>query len=379
MYFQERYLKENAQFGSLAGLETIELPNKGLLSGLAIKVNGLNAVDTGAPDCWIHDRLKKIELIVNGSQVVKSIDGRQLIADMLYKKTPIWTHDVKNMSGGSTQEWFYINLGRYFHDLDYMLDLGQVNDPELRITTDFALTGHNGWTNGKAMTAKPYYDIVPHILREPEVTPRGYIKTSEIYRFTSGNSKKENMRIPRGPMYSNLYLQSFYASHGLTVDLDYVELNLNSDDVIPIRLNKYDLMADNVRKYGLMTVIQQFWATGAQAYPHPLEIGRLDGLCGGGDVGEVCRMDLWGYVTGVQLRNTTTAAVYAGPSPITAEYHGCLPFGIAAIPYFDPLDERFWIDSSKLGDFWVRVEEDAAADSGTVKLLADEVVTKYLS
>ncbi len=378
MYFQERYLKENAQFGSLAGLETIELPNKGLLSGIAFRVNGVNQADTATPDCWIHDRLTKIEVVVNGSQVVKSIDGRQLLAHMLYQKINDWTHDVKNMSGGSAQEWFYLSFGRFYHDLDYMLDLGRVNDPELRITTNFQLTGHNGWTGGKALTAIPYYDIIPHILRDPVVAPKGYIKTSEVFRFTSGNLKKENMRIPRGPLYSNLYLQIFYASHGLSVDLDYIELNLNSDKIIPIRLSKYGLMADNVRKYGRMTVMQQFWATGSQAYPHPLEVGRLDGLVGGGDDAEVARMDLWGYVTGVQLRNTSGGAVLTDAHAVTLEYKGCLPFGMAAIPYFDPIDERFWIDSSELGDFWVRVEEDAAAASSTPKLLADEVVTKYL-
>ncbi|GAJ23527.1 unnamed protein product, partial [marine sediment metagenome] len=132
-----------------------------------------------------------------------------------------------------------------------MLDLGKVNDPELRIEYDFKKTGHNGWTKGVAMSDEPSRSVVLHLLREPPAEPKGYIKTSEIYRFTSGISKKENMIIPRGPVYSNLYLQSFYASQGLTYLLDKVELNFNNDAIIPLRVGPLELTAELVRQYGL--------------------------------------------------------------------------------------------------------------------------------
>ena len=377
MYWQNRYLKETAQFESLAGLETVDLPNKGLLSGIEIRVWGTIPAEEGKPDCWLHDRIKKFEIIVNGSKVVKSLDGRQLLADMLYKRTPLYGHDMKNINGVSCEEFFYINFGRHYHDLDYMLDLSKVNDPELRMETDFALTGHNGWENGKAMTAKPYYSIILHILREPAAAPKGYLKTSEIYRFASGASKKENMHIPRGPMYSNLYLQSFYKAYGLSGVLDKVELNINSDDIIPFRMGPQELEAEVVRKYGLFQVLQQANVKGGQAYPHPLELGRLDALFGGGVDLHMSRMDLWAQVTGIQLELISSGAGTTNAGVATLDYLGTWPFSVAAIPYFDPWDERFWVDSSKLGDFWLRVEEVAGALTSIVKLLADEVVTKY--
>ena len=148
MYFQNRYLEENKAFPSTVCLETIELPEGGLLSGIEIRVAGTAGVGADKPDVWLHDRIKKVELIVNGSQVVKSLDARQLIADMLYKKTPQYSHDAKNISGGMTEELFYINLGRHYHDIEYMLDLAKVNDPELRLDCDFTLASQNGWTNG---------------------------------------------------------------------------------------------------------------------------------------------------------------------------------------------------------------------------------------
>ena len=151
MYWQNRYLKEGATFDALTGLQTIDLPNKGLLSGIEIRVWGTAGAGGDQPDVWLHDRLQKIELVVNGSKVVKSLTGRQLLADMLYKKTPILSHDIKNMASASCEEFFYINLGRHYHDTEYMLDLGKVTDPEIRITNDFTLAAQNGWTNGVAM------------------------------------------------------------------------------------------------------------------------------------------------------------------------------------------------------------------------------------
>jgi len=378
MYWQQRYLKDTKQFESSAtGLETVDLPKTGLLSGLELRVWGTNGNNAAKPDVWLHDRLKKIEVIVNGSKVVKSLEGTQLLADMLYKKTPHYSHDMKNMNAASAEEFLYINFGRFYHDPDYMLDLAQVNDPELRIDYDFSLTSANGWANGIAMTAAPYYCLIPHILREPAFVPKGYIKTSEAYRFTSGASKKEDMKLPLGPLYANLYLQCWYASHGMTADIDKVELNINNDTIIPFRVGVTDLLAELVRKYGLFEVLQQVTWTNAQAYPHPIEAGLCDGLVALGVNAEVGGFDLWGDAIPASLRKTSDATAAAVAANVWTRYKGTLPFSVAAIPIFDLEDERTWIASSVLGDLWLTVEETASAASSVVKLLADEVVTKY--
>lgn len=380
-YFQQRYLRENRTFAALTGLETIDLPNKGYLSGIEIRVWGTCGVNIANPDVWLHDRIKKIELIVNGSQVVKSYDARQLLAIMLYKKTPHYSHDMKNLSGGSCEEFFYINLGRHYHDLEYMLDLGKVNDPEIRIEHDFGMTTAEGWVNGTAMTVEPQYTIIPHILRDPAVVPKGYIKTSELYRFEQAASKQENMRVPRGPTYSNLYLQSWYRGKGLGNVLEHYEVNINSDDIIPIRTNVQDLIAENIRMYGKMEMTQQFFGLDQQAYPFPLEVGSINGEIWYliADT-ELTHADLWGCAQPIPLRSVAGGGV-AGTNPMMRiTISGGLPFAMAAIPLFDPWDESTWINSAELGDFWVRAELfPAGLAPAVVKLLGDEVVTRYVT
>jgi len=378
MYIQRRYLRENRTFPDLAGLITVDLPNKGLLSGIEMRIWGTAGVDVDKSDTWLHDMVTKIELIVNGSQVVKSLDGRQLQALMHYQKTPLFSHDFKNVTGAAVEEYWYINLGRFYHDLDYMLDLGRVNDPELRITYNFEMASQNGWDNGEALTVKPSYSMVCHLLRDSDIIPKGYIKSSEVYRFTSAANHQENMPIARGPMYSNLYLQSWYKSEGLTTNLDHIEVNINSDDVIPVRLYHTELLAENVRLYGKAEYAGQCYLQNDLAFPWPMEVGHIIG--GGATLvdAQFVHSDLWGLLQTGLVALTSTGGTQAAAMDMRWVVVGAFPFAMAAIPFIDPFEPRTWVDSSKLGDFWVRVEELAGAGThAIIKLLADEVVTEY--
>jgi len=379
MYFQQRYLKEGATFDSLTGLETIDLPESGLLSGIEIRVWGTCGAGGDKPDVWLHDRLKKIEVVAGGLRPIKSLTGEQLLADMLYKRTPIHSHDCKNMPSASCEEFFYINFGRHYHDLDYMLDLSRVNDPELQIDADFTLTSQNGWTNGVAMSATPSYSVIAHILRDPPSTPRGYIKTSEVARFTGAASKKDNLTIPRGPVYSNLYLQSWYKAQGIGYLLDKLELNFNNDALVPIRVGPTELASEIARMYGLFQIIQQMSVKGGQAYPSPLEQGVLYNARIGLVDAEASALDLWGNSGGFGFRKTSDGVTpVTGNVNVQAVFQGIWPFSVSPIPYFDPWDERTWVNSADLGNFWLRVEGNASMGTSVVlKLLADEVVTAY--
>ncbi|GAI32816.1 unnamed protein product, partial [marine sediment metagenome] len=67
MYWQEHYIEENKTFDALAGIDTIDLPQRGLLGGVEFRLNGTCGDGADAPDVWLFDRLTKVELIVNGS------------------------------------------------------------------------------------------------------------------------------------------------------------------------------------------------------------------------------------------------------------------------------------------------------------------------
>ncbi|MBA7567775.1 hypothetical protein ES708_09492 [subsurface metagenome] len=180
-------------------------------------------------------------------------------------------------------------------------------------------------------------------------------------------------------MYSNLYLQSFYAAQGLTLLLDKVELNFNNDAIIPLRVGPLELSAELARKYGLFRWTEQASYKGGQAYPMALEVGHFQPQLIGLLAYIPGYMDLWGQSNSLGFKDIATGLEpYTGNVNVAFTILGALPFSVAAIPYFDPWDERTWVDSKELGDFWLRVEGNASmGTSVALKLLADEVVTSY--
>lgn len=383
-YFQKRYLQEGLTFVGNTGLMTIDLPNKGLLSCIEFRVKSTTGVMTFECNNWIHDAIEKVELIVNGSQVVKSLTGEQILALNYYDGTAVDLTKFYNVTSGAQRENFFINLGRWFHDMEYMLDLGRVTDPELRITYDFTKTTAaqlHGWGNGFAFAGPHQIWIIPHILRESAVAPLGYIKTSECHRFTSKGSLKYNMTIPRGPLYCGLYLQSWYYEEGLGGNIEHIELNLDNDRLIPFRMDEMEFFADIYRKYGEFKRCECLSVKTGEYYPAPFEVGKwsehiIAGYAITGGMGM-----LWNNVIGWTgtVMNTALAAaagVFLYREPI---WEGFLPYSVAKIPHFDLKRPETWINSAELGDFWLRVEEPSTAGTNVaIKLLADEVVTRYL-
>lgn len=379
MYWQRRYIEEDKAFVGASGLETIDLPNKGLLSCIELNLAVLGGAAADKPDVWIHDAIEKIELIVDGSKVIKSLTGSQLLAMNIYDKCFAEAQPPRQYQNTTCYERFLINLGRFYHDLEYMLDLSRVNDPEIRITFDFTKTKQNGWENGQAFgtSITPKYSCIPHLLRESDVFPKGYIKSSEIYRFTSGDETKENMRIPRGPIYNGLYLESRYKWEGLGRNLAHVEININNGELIPFRLAYSELRTEIIRRYGLFERSELLQMTGTNAYPAPLEEGNIyESNYHNSDV-IGCHGPMFGGSCNIGAHMISTYA--AQPTALMRWFHfkGILPFNLAKIPYMDEMDERTWINSAELGDFWLRVEEaEGAGINATIKLLADEVVAQ---
>jgi len=138
------------------------------------------------------------------------------------------------------------------------------------------------------------------------------------------------------------------------------------------------MIAAIVRMYGLQEMTQEFYGLSANPYPFPMEVGSLNGEIFAmiADT-ELYMIDLWGLAGAIPLRVVTTGLPAATNPLMRVTTRGCMPFGVIPIPLFDPWDPDTWIDTSVLGDFWVRIEENAGATAGICKLLGDEVVTRY--
>lgn len=377
-YFQQHYSKRHEAFAGLTGLETVDLPNKGLLAGIDLMIEAKQGATEEKPDAWLYDMIRKVEVIVDGSTVVKSLEGVQLMAMQHYwyipEVYPVWF----NTPNATVRMFVHICMGRWYHDKEYMLDLGKVNDPELRITYDWTATAHYGWTAVQALATDPapMYNCIPHLLRESDAMPKGYIRTAEAYRYPSGASREENMILPRKHVYCGLYLQSWYHDEGLRHNADYIELNLNNGEKLPYRKYWRDLCADISRirdPYQFTGVVNP--ADGAD-YPiqteegiivctpqSPITLGILNSYT-----------DDDGYF--FKLRDSDGTVWSGGTSQeVVTKCKGILPFSVWACPALDLKNPATWIDSDLLGDFWLRVQADTNAGThAIVKLISETVI-----
>ncbi|NVM22286.1 MAG: hypothetical protein HWN68_10965 [Desulfobacterales bacterium] len=377
-YWQRRYVEENRAFVMPAGLVVVDLPNKGLCGGVELAVTALCNSANPCPNTWIHDCLEKVEVVVNGSQVVKSLTGSQILAMNMYDGTYDRQQAPRLYFNTSHHETFYLNFGRFYHDKQFMLDLGQVNDPELRITFNFGLGNHHGWLLG-ATFGTADYTVIPHLLRDSMVVPRGYIKSSEAYRFTSVPGLRQNMTLPRGPVYNGFYLESRYSGQGHGMNMDYVEVNINNGEKIPFRLEQGEFMTEMKRRYGIFEVTQLMIPGNAGQLAPPLENCEIfESNYRNSDV-IGCSEPAWGGFCTIEDHLISTYGAGAGNLIRWMHYKGVLPYNLAKVPFLDSMDEAQWLESRDLGDLWLRYEEAAAAGAlATIILLADEVVTAYL-
>ena len=200
-----------------------DLPEKGQLSALQVDLAAVVAFSTN-PGLDIWNIFTKFEVLVDGSKVVKSYDAKQLRALAHY-----WGMDMSSFgwyerhdtSGDKTFWHFPILFGRYWGDKEYMLDMEQYSNPQLRITYDASQTTVDGETYNAS--ASPYIRSAVQGLIWRGGAPsqmKGYIKSTEIDNWSCVASTTRQIEIPKG---NNLigYLQGARYSDDKLID--YIE------------------------------------------------------------------------------------------------------------------------------------------------------------
>lgn len=235
-----------------------DLPEKGQLSALQVDLAAVVAFSTD-PGLDMWNIFTKFEVLVDGSKVVKSYDAKQLRALAHY-----WGMDISQLgwyerhdtSGDKTFWHFPILFGRYWGDKEYMLDMEQYSNPQLRITYDASQTTVDGETYNAS--ASPYIRSAVQGLIWRGGAPsqmKGYIKSTEIDNWSCVASTTRQIEIPRG---NNV--------------IGYLQGARYSDDKLIDYIEEMELTFDNgewqVLDHGYMELqsLDSMW------YPRPVEI-----------------------------------------------------------------------------------------------------------
>lgn len=211
---------------------TIDLPQKDFLSQILVRLYHLNTTYTAALVPVFH-AVSKLE-VIDGSDVIYSLSGAQAQAVAYYRGRTNPCPGRNDWESTETSDVFYIRFGRFIHDTKYLLNLGALTNPQLKITYDYATTSHDGYTYTCPTTPTVKYTVVCDILRgSPAGYVGEYISAREIFTYTSAASSTEYINIPRTDKIYGIGVRAVYTANLMGNDLSRVRLNINNQEWIP--------------------------------------------------------------------------------------------------------------------------------------------------
>jgi len=222
--WKTQYFISDRDFNSTAQTEVFDLPTKGIISNLLLKIVIMSG--TTNQDIFVADAITKIEVIGNGSTVIKSYNGKQCQAIMAYDDLQM-PPDKEYSPSGICYGYFDIRFGRFPGDEKYALDCSKWDSLELKITYDLAASGTietTGFsTNWKKLKVFGLYAPV-----EPAFSPVGYIKSEQKKTYTTSAGGAEDLDLPTDYPYRRLLL--FSDTHGYVPNSAYTYITININE-----------------------------------------------------------------------------------------------------------------------------------------------------
>jgi len=201
MYHQFEFLRQGATL-AVNSTYRLDLPETGYLSALLLHVYGGGVTDSmNATEKWrIPDYLSKIEVIANGSTILKSYTG-QLARYLTWRAGGISSPDKFFNYGSSTQRFhFMIPFGRTLFDPTMGLDLSRYNSVELQITNDATASYYASGFSA---------DVACVYQRDTAGNPySGFLRTEEWRKWTTVAAEWKYLDLPTELPIRNIIIQT---------------------------------------------------------------------------------------------------------------------------------------------------------------------------
>ncbi|GAI08500.1 unnamed protein product, partial [marine sediment metagenome] len=198
---QWEYLREDADMDRNSTYK-IDLPENGYLSAIQFRISATGKSGAFAETLnWrISDFIDKIEIVGNGSTIIKSITGNVLQALQAFD-TGITTLDYWQSYGAGTKRFNVMLLfGRHMFDMIYGLDLARWDSVELRITNS-ATSDH--MDTDFAVSTLCYY------WRGDFAGFTNYFKTEEWRKWTTVRNETKYLELPTENKIRRIVIQAY--------------------------------------------------------------------------------------------------------------------------------------------------------------------------
>lgn len=244
-HFEPRAILDETNIGTAttSGTEVIPLAKTGVISQINLEA-AVAVTGSTNPGLNLWDIITKVEVLGDGSRIIKSLDARQIRALAYYHDVDIsslgWYH--RHDTSGEKTWWTYpIMFGRYPMDTKYMLNLDSYKDPTLRITWDASQT--TLWGDTYYPTTSPYmrFSVSDICYKGGSPEANAFIQSMEVEQWTCAASARHTTEIPRGYPLVGILSGARYNDDKQLDYQDKVELDFDNGEWKPLQHGYHEL------------------------------------------------------------------------------------------------------------------------------------------
>ena len=243
------YIKRKDSQSGQTGTVTYDLPTKGYIPEIVVRAYSTPTASTD-PALPLNDAITKIE-IVDGGTVIKSLTGNQAHGlEMIHKsKTRVSTEVNDNAVEGYDD--FVIVLGKVVNGVSYAPDFSRFANAQIKISWDYSITtGFSGATFDADSSPAMKFTVFAKVVREGGRYTHGYVKSNQIYTWTSANTATTQTEVPIGQKLLGLGIEAGYDDDDWTEDIETIELNFDNGAWIPLKLYEEEIMKFQEQVFG---------------------------------------------------------------------------------------------------------------------------------
>lgn len=374
MFWQREYLRENVAM-TLNSTYRLELPDHGLLGSLLLRISGsqVSGYGQGMADWRIIDRITKLEVILNGSTICKSIPGYIAQALAVFDQGVMPPDTWRNYATNTQFCYILINFGRKLFDPGMMLDLSQFHDVELRVTNDATSSQFSDLT----------ISVLAEWLREGGAVPLGgYMRTEEWRSWTTVAAETKYLELPTEWLIRRIILQAIPA-----IDSDFVEKTNMANLMETIKLALHtgeklvyeggidDIMRENFLHYGkeYLVACQPYMLADDGV---DLSLGYVIGAVGGAGSQDGAGAATVATIESGRTSFTQKPETYEADSPINLIARGISPYLTVLLPFDLQDDPTTWLDPAARATVKLDIttRNASSAADGTNKVILDRFV-----
>lgn len=373
MYFQMELLREGVAM-NLNDTYKLELPDWGSLGSILLRFNGAQATGLGqSGGKWrIIDFLSKLEVILNGSTICKSLKADMVQAIAFYDNGILSPDPYRNYATNVQYCYILLNFGRKLYDPLLGLQLDNYKSTELLITND--------------ATTASFSDLAVTVMavwrREVDTPFTHHLRSEEWRKWTTVADETQYLELPTQFPIRRILLQAIPALDAAFIEktelhnlMDDIDLAFATGSIRVYKGGIDDIMRLNLYHYGRNLIM------GGSTYMFAdkginMGLGRVEYSAHGSGSLDGAASATIPTMQGSNNAATQKPETYEADSPIQLivggmAYHHTIvfPFDMGDMPenYLDP-------DLRKTVKLDIHTRNDSNAASGTNRVILDRLV-----